>query len=244
MNTPWKVHAEKWLMSPESPFVLTTGSLRLLAESHHLETGDKAPANATFFRWLKELVLAEKLIEVTQGVYLNRLGHRSESPAAAASFVRRGAVVSLSYVLEQAGLTNNFGETYTCVIPTQASWTTPQLSERHVPGLGTFRFHAMRLDRMEPQGAKTDDLYDLRFSYQRATPEKALLDWIYLANSHRSRLTEPPLDIHADELDPRRLKRLALKMGIAPELAAWTEKWQRYQDDPEVDANASRFEIG
>ncbi len=244
MNAAWKVHAEKWLMSPESPFVLTTGSLRLLAESHHLDTGARAPANATFFRWLKDLVAAEKLSEVTKGVYLNRLGHRSASPAAAASHMRRGAVVSLSYVLEQAGLTNNFGETFTCVIPTHVSWTTPQLSERRVPGIGTFRFHAMRLDRMEPQDARTEDIYDRRFDYQRATPEKALLDWIYLANSHRSRLVAPPLDINADELDQRRLLRLARKMAIEPELSAWRQRWQQHRDDPEVDANASRFEIG
>ncbi|WP_137919668.1 hypothetical protein [Hydrogenophaga sp. 2FB] len=244
MNAPWKVHAETWLMSPESPFVLTSGSLRLLAESHHLDTGDRAPANATFFRWLKDMTAAHKLIEVTHGVYLNRLGHRSESPSAAASFVRRGAVVSLAYVLEQAGLTNNFGETFTCVIPTHPSWTTPQLSERHVPGLGTFRFHAMRVDRLEPQGAKTSDIYDLRFNYKRTTPEKALLDWIYLANTKQSKLTAPALDINANELDPRRLKRLARKMGIEAELMAWMERWQQYQNDPEVDANASRFEIG
>lgn len=244
MNAPWKLHAETWLMSPESPFVLTSGSLRLLAESHHLKTGEQAPSNATFFRWLKDMTAAHKLVEVTQGVYLNRLGHRSESPAGAASFVRRAAVVSLAYVLEQAGLTNNFGETFTCIIPTHPSWTTPQLSERHVPGVGTFRFHAMRVERLEPPGAKAADLYDPRFNYQRTTPEKALLDWIYLANAQQSKLTTPPLDIRADELNPQRLKRLARKIGIEAELTAWLERWHQYQNDPEVDANASRFDIG
>lgn len=244
MNTAWKLHAEKWLMSPESPFVLTTGSLRLVASNHHLATGERAPSTATFFRWLKDLAHAGKLVEVTKGVYLNRLGHRSESPAAAASFIRRGAIVSLSYVLEQAGLTNNFGETFSCIIPTHTSWTTPQLSERHVPGVGSYRFHAMRLERAEPADAATDDIYDRRYAYLRTTPEKALLDWICLASSHRSKLAPPPLDIAAEELDQRRLRRLVKAMGLNTEWAAWQAHWRQYRADPEVDANASLHDIG
>ena len=244
MSAPWKVHAEKWLMSPDSPSVLPTGSLRLASLDLPPPPGCRQPSDATFFRWVNELLVAGKLIEVNKGVYINRLGHRAETAAAAASFIRRCAIVSLSYVLEQAGLTNNFGETITCIIPTRADWSPPQLSDRHFAGGGTFRFHALRLERMEPLSARHEDMYDTRFNYQRTTPEKALLDWICLANTHRSSRRDPPLDLNADELDKRRLKRLSKAMGLEAEFAAWTEKWKRYQDDPDVQANASRYLIG
>ena len=84
-----------------------------------------------------------------------------------------------------------------------------------------------------------EDIRDLRFDYPRTTPEKALLDWIYLGASPRSRMTRPPLDLETEPLNRARLKRIARRMGIVNELQAWQEERARFQADPDVRDNTS-----
>ncbi|MES2978130.1 MAG: hypothetical protein V4731_06890 [Pseudomonadota bacterium] len=235
MASSWKVALEQRLKQAETPSVLTTGMLLGIARSARPveEVSDSA-----FFRWLRMASEAGKLREITKGVYLNVLGHRDVSPAAAATLIRSRSVVDLSWVLEQAGLTNNLGETYTCVIPTDPAWPNPNLSDR-VTAAGTFRFFAMPARLVDEEAGALEDVRDLRFDYVRATPEKAFLDWIYLGTSGRSRLTLPPLDIDYDELDAERLHRLAQNMALPKKLEAWVQRYRAYQADEDVQANAA-----
>ncbi|WP_155803372.1 hypothetical protein [Bordetella sp. FB-8] len=233
MSKRWRLEAEKRLMAIDSPFVLSTAMLLDLALA-----GDEQPVRSSVQRWITEMLEGSKLQAVTKGLYLNRLGHPRDNAAEAAHWIRRGAVLSLSWVLEQAGVMNNYGDTYTCIIPTESSWTTPSLAIRDVPGIGRFRFFALRTELMDEAVGKQEDVFDLRFNYRRATPEKALLDWIYLGHSHRSTLSLPPLDIEADRLSLPRLKRLARGMGMAAQWENWWSAWRAYQDDPSVIANA------
>lgn len=223
-------------MSPDTPAVLTTSTVEMLAAT---DTAG-VPSGATIQRWLKDLVQSQKLRPVIKGVYLNRLGHRDVSPAAAAHWVRSRSIVSLAWVLEQAGLTNNFGDTITCVIPIDPTWPAPQISDRKTQA-GTFRFFAMPAHLNDERAGRYDDLQDSRFDYRRATPEKALLDWIYLGASPRSRMTRPPYDLEIEPMNAARLKRLAKGMGIAPLLERWREERMRYQSDAEVRDNASSW---
>jgi hypothetical protein len=198
------------------------------------------PSPATFHRWMREMAEATKLREIIKGVYLNRLGRHDASPAAAAQYVRARAIPSRAWVLEQSGATNNFGDTITCVIPTHPTWSTPQIVDRRTAA-GTFRFFAMpaRLILYGEVSDCAEDILDARFDYPRATPEKALLDWIYLGASPRSRLTRPPLDLDLAGLNRRRLLRLAKNMGLTQALDDWMAQWRAYQEDEEVRDNAS-----
>lgn len=150
-----------------------------------------------------------------------------------------------SRVLEQEGITYNFDDTITCVIPTDPSWTNPQVGERRTQA-GTFRFFAMPA-RLVMDGADAkvrEDVRDQRFDYPRATPEKALLDWIYLGASTRSRMTRPPLDTDLTSLNMKRLLRVARHMEIEPEPTRWLEMHALFQADPEVQDNQSlRFKL-
>lgn len=234
MRPEWKLTAEARLMSADTPAVLTTGMVAMLATA----SVAVPPSRPTIQRWLKDLVQSHKLRPVIKGVYLNRLGHRDVSPAAAAQWVRSRSIASLAWVLEQAGLTNNFGDTVTCVIPIDPGWPTPQVSDRKTQA-GTFRFFAMPAHLNDERAGRHDDLQDARFDYRRATPEKALLDWLYLGASPRSRMTRPPFDLEIEPLNAARLRRLAKGMGIAPLLESWREERARYQADPEVRDNQS-----
>ncbi len=236
MRPEWKLAAEARLMKPDTPAVLTSGMVEMLATAGT----DAPPSRPTIQRWLKDLVQSEKLRPVIKGVYLNRLGHRDVSPAAASQWVRSRSIVSLAWVLEQAGLTNNFGDTVTCVIPIDPGWPTPQISDRTTQA-GTFRFFAMPAHLNDERAGGQADLQDARFDYRRATPEKALLDWIYLGASPRSRLSRPPFDLEIEPLHAGRLKRLAKNMGITPLWEGWREERARYQADPEVQDNLSSW---
>lgn len=230
----WKADAERLLMQADSPSVLTTAML------HALVTAGRAdvPSSATFSRWVAEMAAIGKLRDVIKGVYLNRLGHRDISPAAAAHWVRHRSVVSLAWVLEQAHVTNNFGDTITCVIPTDPSWANPQIGDRQTAA-GMFRFFAMPAHLVDERAGRFEDIRDQRFDYPRATPEKALMDWVYLGASPRSRMTRPPFDLDLGALDLGRVKRLAKGMRISEAWEAWLGDYERYQADEEVRENSS-----
>lgn len=233
MTAAWKIAAEADLIDRATPGVLTTGMLQAIAMTGRAD----APSKATFQRWLSELTASKKLRAVTKGVYLNRMAHNDISPAAAACWIRARAWVSLAWVLEQAGVANNIGDTITCVIPMDAGLPNPQISTRHTAA-GTFRFFALPARLVELPGAM-QDFRDMRFDYLRATPEKALLDMIHLGASPRSRMTRPPLDIDVEGLDRAKLKRLARRMEMLPLLDDWLAQRERYQSDPDVRDNTA-----
>ena len=137
-------------------------------------------------------------------------------------------------------MTNNFGDTVTCVIPTDPTWPQPQISDRQTDA-GMFRFFAMPAHLADERAGSLADIRDLRFDYPRTTPEKALLDWVYLGASAHSRLTRPPLDLDTQPLNQERLKRLAKRMGMQRQWADWQDQRARYQADPDVRDNAASW---
>jgi hypothetical protein len=231
MSKDWQLQAESQLLQGETPAVLTSGMLQMIAAGR-----GHAPSRAAFQRWQDGMVRAGKLRRVIRGVYLNRMGHHDASPAAAAHWVRSRSVVSLAWVLEQAGVTNNFGDTVTCVIPIDPSWPNPQISDRKTDA-GTFRFFAMPAHLVDERSGAWEDIRDARFDYPRTTPEKALVDWIYLGASPRSRLTPPPVDLDIQLLRKSRLRRIAARMGLRRQLDDWLAARERYLADPDVRDN-------
>jgi hypothetical protein len=102
-----------------------------------------------------------------------------------------------------------------------------------------FRFHAMPVRLLDERAGALADRMDIDVSYARATPEKALLDWIYLGASSRTKLSSPPLDIDLDKLNLPRLRRLAKAMGISSLFTDYLASKSAYDKDPDVLANTS-----
>jgi hypothetical protein len=69
--------------------------------------------------------------------------------------------------------------------------------------------------------------------YRRATPEAALLHWLYLSASPRSRMSAPSMDLDIGELDLRKLRRLAKAMNLEEGLKLWRDR-HRAQGAPSV----------
>lgn len=53
--------------------------------------------------------------------------------------------------------------------------------------------------------------------------EAALLHWLYLSHSPRSRMSPPPSDLELGSLDARRLRRLARSMVLSEPLESWLD---------------------
>ena len=220
------------LLGADAPRVLT---VPMLAAA--LSDGRSLPARGTLFSWLRAQRESGVLRPVTRGLYLNQLAQPRPQAAEAAGYVRTGAVVSLQTVLGDSSVTNNYSDIVTCVVPIRDG-VAP--SSRPVKAAGIeFRFHAMPVQLLDERAGALQDRFDLDVVYARATSEKALLDWIYLGASARTRLAGPPLDIDLDKLKMPRLRRLAKAMGLGAALGDYLSRKSRYDGDPDVRANAA-----
>ena len=232
MASDWKVQLDRRLMDSDVE-AWTTGML--WNEAAAVTT---SPSRPTFERWLATACASGRLRKVRNGLFLNAAGNKTVSVGAAAGYIKHTAIPSLAWVLEQDWILNNFGDVVTCVVSLTAGLQVPNLSAVKTP-LGEFRFRALPWHVYELDALPVADWRDARFAHPRATPEKALCDWLYLAASPRSPMRSPPLDLEAGRLDAARLRRIAKVMAIHPHLDAWLASKRRYDSDPEVAANAS-----
>jgi hypothetical protein len=183
----WTAQLELELAKPQSLRVLDKPSFARLARG-----GRPALSNPTIDRWIRDSITAGGLQRVVRGTYLNRFTHPAAQPCEAAVWLRSGAIISLQTVLGDLGVWNNFTDWVTAVVPLSPRYVTPSLG-RVETDAATFVFRRIP-ERILEAGSETD-LLEPRLSYRRATPEAALLHWLYLARSPRSRMSPPPADL-------------------------------------------------
>lgn len=209
----WSTRLELALAEPAALRVLDRKSLMGLAQE--VRPGVSEP---TVERWIQDAVGANRLQRVVRGLYLNRLISPPAQLVEAAVWLRPGAVVSLQTVLGDAGVWNNYTGWVTAVVPLSPRYAIPSLG-RLEAAAGTFVFRGM------PEGVLEAGPEEERLApgttYRRATSEAALLHWLYLSHSPRSRMSPPPADLELAALDARRLKRLARAMRLSEQLDAW-----------------------
>jgi hypothetical protein len=198
----------------------------------------KLPARNTLFRWVRDQVAGGALRPITRGLYLNQMASPRPTAAEAAGFLRTGAIVSLQTVLGEAGITNNFPDIVTSVLPHERGRVS---SVRPVKAADIeFRFHSMPARLLDDRAGELEDRMDFDVKYPRATPEKALLDWLYLGESNYSKIAGPPLDLEFERLHASRLRRLARSMGLKEELQAWLTRKKKHDIDPDVRESSSK----
>lgn len=202
------------LRDPKAPRVLTVGGLMEFARDHlgvelHEQTAKYNMATLTRDGLLNN---------PTRGLYLNTLAQPMPTVMELARHMRSGAVVSLQTVLGQRGVLNNPTPWVTCVVP--RGRTVPVTGKVDVGGT-TFSFSSMN------QAAMCEHLPQLALQpyapVPTATPEKALLDWIYLAKNSRKWSEPPRFDLDFELLDMDAMDTLAQAMGIA-------EEWVEFRD--------------
>jgi hypothetical protein len=209
----WSTRLELALAEPTALRVLDTASIMQVAKNVRQDI-----SKPSVERWIQEAVTANRLQRVVRGMFLNRLIAPPAQLCEAAVWLRPGAVISLQTVLGDSGVWNNYTDWVTAVVPLSSRYTTPSLGRVETQG-GTFIFRGVP-ERVLEAGAENDRLVT-GVDYRRATPEAALLHWLYLSGSPRSRMSPPPLDLDLGGLDLRRLKRLAAAMRLDADLRSW-----------------------
>lgn len=213
----WQSRLASALAEPGAPPVLPRDLLRRFARSAR---GQAVP-ESTLTWWIRSAAASGHLQAVQRGLYLNRFRNPPGKLADAIPFFHRDAVVSLNTVLGDAGVLNNPSRVVTAIVPIDTGFPPPKLGRRRSL-VGTLHFLGMPRRILEA-GTSSDRLEPPeRFEHPRATPENALLDWLYLGRSSRSRRTPPPPDdIDIELLDRRRLGRLARAAQLTDALAEW-----------------------
>jgi hypothetical protein len=215
----WQAQLEAQLSARDAPAVM---SRTLLARFARTAYGNSLPPSSLTY-WLKQAQARNKLSAIQRGLFLNRFRVPVGQLADAAAWLRRDAVVSLNTVLGDAGVLNNPSHTVTAVVPVDRGGVLPRLG-RQATRAGTFHFFGIPRRVFEAGSAADRLTEDARYEHPRATPEKALLDWLYLASSPRSHRTFPPRsDIDFELLNGKRLDRLAKAAGMLEVLRAWRD---------------------
>lgn len=215
----WTTRLELALADPAALRVLDRRSLMGLAQS--VRPGVSEP---TIERWIRDAVGANRLQRVVRGLYLNRLIQPPAQLAEAAVWLRPGAVISLQTVLGDAGVWNNYTGWVTAVVPLSRRYTIPSLGKLETAA-GTFVFRG--ISEWVLEAGPEEDRLEPGLTHRRATAEAALLHWLYLSHSARSRMSAPPADLELASLDVRRLKRLARAMSLSEQLDLWMSRLER-----------------
>jgi hypothetical protein len=209
----WTTRLELALADSTALRVLDKPSISRLAQGMRPDVSE-----ATVERWIQEAVSANRLQRVVRGLYLNRLVTPPAQLSEAAVWLRPAAIISLQTVLGDAGVWNNFTDWVTAVVPLSRRYTTPSLGQQETAA-GVFVFRGLPEAVLEA-GREADRL-ESGVTYRRATPEAALLHWLYLSNSPRSRMSPPPLDVDCSALSMPRLTRLSVAMHLSDLLRKW-----------------------
>lgn len=239
MPISWKDKIESLLYGPNAARVVTTATIIRLARSDKPDLSEN-----TIHLWLGKMTETGKLLLVRRGLYANMRTHPEVLPQEAAQHIRAGAVVSLHSVLGECGFLNNPSRIVFAVVPIPDKGN-PGSAIQSVnvgaikTGIGMFRFHALPASFTDSRAGSLADREQQSKLYRKATPEKALLDWLHLAESPRSKLSMPPLDVDFSEMNIKRLHRLAAKMKLGDALRNYIERVERYNEDPDVQVNAS-----
>lgn len=203
---------------------------------------DKDMSRATYYRHMETLVKMGFLAKISKDIYVNLMAVPKVMSNEIAEHIAKGSVITLHSSLNHNGALNNPTRVVTAVIPTTPQgWRGGDKLSGRVEPFGDFWFFRMPEHLVNLKDLDVSDYRVLDVSYQMATPEKALMDWLYMASSPRIKNNEgyPPLDIDLGKLDKHRLARLAKAMHLEIAYLEWLHSKKEYDDSPNVASNMS-----
>lgn len=188
-------------------------------------TGETMPP-ATLSRLINFYVVTGIFFKVQRDLYGNTLATPFPVIDEVAEHISPGCRISLQRALGAYGIANNPSNIITAVVPF-AKGQKPKLGSVTVGGK-QFRFHGITeavFNAGDPEDLECKWNRPIPGNVMLASPEKALLDWIYLGNSRQSNMTLPPYgDIHLEDIDIERFQRLANAANMTEPAEAWLAK--------------------
>ena len=212
---PWKVRAIRSLGQEGAPRVFDPVELEAWLNAQLGELPRR-----TVRRALSEWEASGIVRRAARGLYLNLQAFPEPALEEVASRMRPGAVVSLSTVLGRAGVLNNPTHWVTAIVPSDSP--SRPVNQIASDDGSMFVFALMKPELMAgPQDDWSADALEPYAAAPTATPEKALLDWLYVGGRGRGveRWAMPAShDWDVSYLDADRLSRLAERMNLSEEL--------------------------
>ncbi len=215
----WQSQLKQLLGDTDAPPVLTRDLIKRYSRSAN---SNQPVAASSLTYWQRSMIASDNLKPIQRGLFLNCFRAKPGMLADAIAWFHTDAVVSLNTVLGDSGILNNPTTVVTAVVPIDRGRHPPARLGRKMTQAGIVHFFG--IPRHILQAGKSEDRLEAEEQYEhlRATPEKALLDWIYLGFSPRSRRTPPPgADLDMELLDFRRLRRLVVATKLEQQFAAW-----------------------
>lgn len=218
----WQLNLERALSRPDAPPVMSRDLLSRFARTANRNL--LVPVSS-LTHWQKSMVKKDKLQPIQRGLYFNRFRSNRVIMADVVPWLHQDAVVSLNTVLGDSGVLNNPVTVVTAIVPIDKNAPPPARLGRKTTRAGIVHFFAMPR-RIVEAGKPRDRLEPTElFNHARATPEKALVDWLYLGLSPRSNRTPPPReDIDVELLDRRKLIRIAAAANLRQEMEQWLNR--------------------
>ena len=143
--------------------------------------------------------------------------------------IAKGAVVSLQTVLGDCGMLNGYTPNYYCVQPASkmgGKWETKM-------DLGAVRIDCIAIpDEVLKVGPESRRL-EYGFHYPRATPEAALVHWMYLAHLSDIHFPEPSTEADISSFDIEILELLASPLNLWEAIQEWMQRvsdWEKHED--------------
>jgi len=220
--TDWRKSLYECLKDFDAPRLLSNTELQTFASNNGIDVSPRQIQ--IFIERMKELDI---LSPVRRGLYLNNRAWPAPTYAEAANRIRAGSVVSLLTVLGDAGVMNNSTSNIYSVLPASEGtepYLAPVMSE-------DVNFYFSRMKREILEAGDPNDRLVPMLPYKRATPEAAIVHWLYLANTRRSALKEPDTQCDVELLDLDRLRRLARASALESEVFSWIDRCRKRGED-------------
>lgn len=211
------------LKSFDAPRVFSVAELTEFARGFMPDVNERKVA-----LFIEQATSFDLLTHAKYGLWINNSAFPTPTLAEAAHRIRKGAVISLHTVLSDAGVLNNFTTEVFSVVPVPENGVKPSLGT--VDGNST-KFHFKGIRQSVLEAGEEDDRLVPMLSYDRATPEAAIVHWMYLAGINRSSMHEPDTQCDMEQLDLDRLERLARAANLQDKVLPWVEQCQQRERD-------------
>lgn len=210
-----------------------------------------------FYRVIDQLISVGHLKRVKKDMYANMQAVPAIQNNEIASFLVDDSVITMHSSLYEAGALNNPTRIVTAAVPCYKRGTPGTFNgirgavREFKTEIGDFWFFNIPAELVTLEGVETYELEKMGITYKMATPEKALMDWIYIGTERNKKkkldkesdLTDftglPPLDIAISVLNTRSLKKIATAMNLTTELNDWLNAKREYDRAQSVMQNMS-----
>jgi len=217
----WRRRIIEHFIRPNSPRVLTYEAL--LATVEDIRPGTPKAAVARLVADLDGLLFSK----LTDDILLNRKSFPAPTIGDALPLLVPGAVVSLQTVLGDAGVLNNYTPNYYCIRPASLCGDEP----RGGLELGEVDIQWVSMPDEIVQAGSPSDRLEYGLHYPRATPEAAVIHWLWLSLYRSSRHVGPPAESDLDNVDLETLDRLAQATGMTDVCNDWVRRAREYAEN-------------